>query len=699
MPELVLDGCRPTPLAHYLKALAVLRLVAEQKDRGARGHWRGDRFVLQSSLDADALVRFFVDEYVPTPIVAPWNGGSGFWPKDNREGFDPVRQSTLARLSPYRQAIEASCRVLAALGLTSTDDGGDRKEGKDALLANLRAELPDEALAWMDAALALTPDGPRYPALLGTGGNDGRLDFSNNQLQRLAALLLGPEPADPALLRSALFDQPMAGLKELTIGQFLPAGQGGTNAGPGFEGRGAVNPWDYVLMVEGALVPSAAATRKLEAGRGGALSFPFMVRSSGVGYGSAAAKDEGGSRDEIWLPLWTEPATFASLRGLFAEGRARVPTRKGGATTAVTGADFSRALATLGVDRGVDAFVRYGFLKRNGLAYLATPLGRLRVRREPLADVLAPLDRWLETLRSAASDDRAPSSWRRARAEVERAVLDVCAGRSDGLLDLLFALASAERAFARLLPKAIEKYVRPVPALPAESWLSHIEEDSPEFRLARSLAGAGFRRRMVPVTERSEWDPRSNRVTFGGGALVDDLVETVLREAVEHARDGAAPPAPTRFARLPDLDAWLQGRVDDARLGELIHALSLLSLPEPTNPARSGRSPGAAWATCALVHDRHPLPGLVLPHTPRVASLLAADRVSEAVAVAAGRLVASGVHVAVPRLEAPPRVGRRLAAALAFPISVADRAELLRSLGYRPEASENPFDTTPSSAE
>lgn len=31
-----LDGCAPTPLAHYLKALGILRLVAEQADPNAR---------------------------------------------------------------------------------------------------------------------------------------------------------------------------------------------------------------------------------------------------------------------------------------------------------------------------------------------------------------------------------------------------------------------------------------------------------------------------------------------------------------------------------------------------------------------------------------------------------------------------------------------------------------------------------------
>ena len=53
MVELELSGCRPEPLAHYLKALAVLRLVSEQADPAARGFWRGDCFVLQSALDRD----------------------------------------------------------------------------------------------------------------------------------------------------------------------------------------------------------------------------------------------------------------------------------------------------------------------------------------------------------------------------------------------------------------------------------------------------------------------------------------------------------------------------------------------------------------------------------------------------------------------------------------------------------------------
>ncbi len=87
MNELSLEGCTPEPLMAYLKALGVLRLVSEQRDPDARGHWDGGVFKLNTALDRDELVKFFRDDYKPTPILAPWNGGSGFYIKLDLEKF------------------------------------------------------------------------------------------------------------------------------------------------------------------------------------------------------------------------------------------------------------------------------------------------------------------------------------------------------------------------------------------------------------------------------------------------------------------------------------------------------------------------------------------------------------------------------------------------------------------------------------
>ena len=74
MHEHILQGCRTRPIASYLKAIGLLRLLAEQKDPQAKGWWQGENFSIRTILERDELEAFFCDEYAPTPIVAPWNG-------------------------------------------------------------------------------------------------------------------------------------------------------------------------------------------------------------------------------------------------------------------------------------------------------------------------------------------------------------------------------------------------------------------------------------------------------------------------------------------------------------------------------------------------------------------------------------------------------------------------------------------------
>ncbi len=103
----LLKGCRPSPLSHYLKALAVMRLVGEQVDPNARGFWKNDVFHLVTQLDRDALEAFFLAKYAPTPLIGPWNGGSGFYEGDRTDGREAIRRSTNPRFAAYREAIEA----------------------------------------------------------------------------------------------------------------------------------------------------------------------------------------------------------------------------------------------------------------------------------------------------------------------------------------------------------------------------------------------------------------------------------------------------------------------------------------------------------------------------------------------------------------------------------------------------------------
>jgi CRISPR-associated protein Csx17 len=82
--------------------------------------------------------------------------------------------------------------------------------------------------------------------------------------------------------------------KDSILGQFDP----GASDRP-------VNPWDYVLMIEGAILFAASAVKRHEAAVNGVLSYPFSVRSAGVGYGSAASADEDSGRAELSGPAHT----------------------------------------------------------------------------------------------------------------------------------------------------------------------------------------------------------------------------------------------------------------------------------------------------------------------------------------------------------------------------------------------------------
>ena len=105
-----LTGCSPTPLAHYLKALGILRLVAEQADPLVRGAWRDEAFIIATKLSADELTDFFLTKYQPTPLVSPWNRGSGFLSdKDKSATFlGSVENSPLQRLKRYQDGVRAA---------------------------------------------------------------------------------------------------------------------------------------------------------------------------------------------------------------------------------------------------------------------------------------------------------------------------------------------------------------------------------------------------------------------------------------------------------------------------------------------------------------------------------------------------------------------------------------------------------------
>jgi CRISPR-associated protein Csx17 len=158
--------------------------------------------------------------------------------------------------------------------------------------------------------------------LLGTGGNDGRLDFSTNFHQRLLEIL---DPSEKTQQRSRaraadlLFGTQTAAMTAAAVGQFDPNAAGGPGSSRFGAADSLVNPWGYVLMVEGALMFAAGAVRRYQHDVRRA-AIPFTVRELPEGSASGAAGEV--SRGEVWVPVWSDEFSMPEIRQLFGEARA-----------------------------------------------------------------------------------------------------------------------------------------------------------------------------------------------------------------------------------------------------------------------------------------------------------------------------------------------------------------------------------------
>lgn len=653
MPELELAACRSRPLAAYLKALGVLRLVAEQKAPEARGFWRDGVFVLSSPLDRDGLLAFFLDTYSPTPLVTPWNGGSGFYPGDNREGIDAIAASKDQRLDEYRKVIE---RIRDWPEFTG-QGRESRTKDKNLLLQRCRSCLPNRCLPWLDAAFALGEDKAYFAPLLGTGGNEGHLEYSKNFMQRVALLFAGEPPQSRAAwLEAALFDTPACDMPGGAVGQFNPGNAGGVNQATTkkLEEKQPNNPWDFILMFEGTLIFAAALARR-SPDTSGKISAPFSTPFStpvlAAGFASAALQDK--SRGEVWLPLWPRPASLRELRRLFGEGRASLNGKQ-----ARNGMDFARAAVTLGVDRGIDGFERYAFLERRGQGYyVALPGGRIPVTYRNEAELLNPAADYLEHIGRLPQKDM-PETMLRATRLLTREVF-ACINEPNPQHFIAVSRALAGLDALPNLPKLVKS--GPCRAL-QPGWIAACG-DSPEARLAAALAsltGHGelgpMRAHLAPVNPQQPgaWDKNSGQyVAFRGGTR-ELLGRILLRRLMEAERLGADPWRARLVLDPADLLPLVHGEIDWPLLGDLLRAFSLVRFPRSggapwPKSLRKGRLPHAL-ALMKLLYTSWPknirceLDPAKLRWEGRMAMLVRAGRVAEACGLVVGRLRVAGAQ-------------------------------------------------------
>ena len=545
---LTLGGCGPTPLASYLKAIGVLRLISLDTnhvnkcaaDSEARGWWENNKFHLSTRLNREDLYEFFLRKYSPTPIIGAWNGRAGFLEGDapNRTGANlmlEIGASETCRLENMRKTVDAlrKNKELSKFdGLRATEKrlrqevkklSGSEKEAKEQelnrvvneskktksfLLQNLRSTTDSEHLSYIDACYMLSKDGHVAP-LLGSGGNDGSRDLGVNFAECLRSLFdfVTGIPTDQGReeIEAALFGTNSRLERCGSIGQY-GLGQGGPNATTGYTGQGRVNSWDLVFALEGAVAFAGAATRRYPSASESDASFPFTVPNMvGAGWGGVEAVDEDDARAEFWAPLWPRPARFVEINALFSEGRAVLNGR-----TARSGLDFARAVSSLGTSRGFNEFIRYGLLKRVGKNYLATPLGRCSATPSRTAALVADLDDdgWLDHLRRVGRQDGEPASARQAIKRFGDALFDLSNESIPATKVQRTMIALGEICGWLAVSKKGRAEIGPPPVL-SKGWIRLADDASPEFRVAVALAAIGLKlpsRQDQPEPENSSAD-------------------------------------------------------------------------------------------------------------------------------------------------------------------------------------------------
>ncbi len=719
-------GCAPAPLAHYLKALGILRIVAEQKDPNARGFWRDEHFCLLTTLDRDQLEAFFLNDYAPTPMLAPWNGGSGFfrtWDKKtkrlrkskNAAALERLTGSTDRRLLGFQDAHERAVAALRPrLELVNVETIGDDERKKllivpdgagpefpvatkddDGKGAVQRAMLEGCSRNPFYGSCIVSAGGFReegrivYPSMWGSGGNDGAIDYSGRFFENVGEIIANPQSLE--WLRQCLSGGLAGGM--LTggkgkIGQFLPSGAGGANVttGPGHQNETQLNPWDFVLMLEGAVMFQATVTRRLGTSSASYGAVPFAVDPLAAAHGTPG--DESNDRGEQWMPLWARATSFEETQRLLNDGRIQI-----GRKRATKPIDAARAVARLGVTSGVTAFERFAYLERNGQATLAVAVGRIDVRANRNAGLIDDLAPWMDRLHRLA-EKSAPARLVHAERRLADAVFAALT-RDDA--PSWHAVLRATVDVESIQATGTAYKAGPIPSL-SPAWLAAADDGSPEWRLACALGSAAAyynrktRRAVDPV--RHHWLPlqpggfrfaesdkrlaQDSRVVMKGRDAVGDLCALVQRRMIE-AEQGSKRSVQLESAfgyaaKASDLADLIAGSVDLDAVVTLARALMAIrwSGALPRLRPRQGESglPDEAWIALRLASLPWPLEdGRKIPTDATMLRRLAAGDGAGAVEVALRRLRASGVRPPLEAAVTDETTARLWAASLAFPIS------------------------------
>ena len=717
MNEYSLDGCEPTPISNYCKSLGIFKILSKKHPK-TRAFWKNNKFILMTDLDREEILEFILNDYVPTPILAPWS-----YSKYDK-AVKALANTYNSRFSIYKNEFERTDGTIPAYDKTNQilknffelnnlniDEITvaeckkllGNKKNKKTFFNFCRNNLSDETVHWLDTVFVsdnkTDNDKVNYGPIVGTGGNDGNYDISQNFVLCLINLFSDKDyDKSKRWLELSLFNTltSLEGSKKIL--QNIPGHNPDNNAsyvsGWGYDNESQVNPWDYILMIEGVMLFAGSLSRRQSKNSKNKAAFPFTTENSSAGYATASDED---NRGEIWLPIWNNPAVYDEIEYVFNEGRAQL-----GGKQATTGTEFARAAVGLGTERGISAFQRTCILKRKGDAFLYVDGGQINTHVEPRVDLLNDLDVWYQNIEKKSKSDSASATLKRLTRNFDEAVLKFCRyKKSTNLIEILAIVGRLERYISSyetdLLPLELKS-----------SWFEFCYDNTSEFRLAAAVAsigsknGTSIRENLEPIHYDKKWKFTKDFTSYVWKEE-DNLLNNLSRVLYRRALDGkinscdSLPIKGSIYAKISDIVKFLNGELDMKKIADLILPLSIIledykKYPPWYNDPKINYMPlPEVYSILKLIHP--PSDNENIPFDNSIISLLDAQKLSQAYLNASNILATHGLPPKTyqKNLVMPEQVNfsksleKHIMASLLFPISPQDRSEILSDTVNKPK--------------
>jgi CRISPR-associated protein Csx17 len=646
-------GINTDSLGHYLMSLGLLKAVASRWN-STRGFWRENVFYLAGDFTEAELLNHLLSDWQPQPYVKWWVEAQ----KSDKTG--------------HAIQIERGLRSVAEVRVADT-----------ALIVTSR--------------IVFNP-------IFGTNRKNQKRDLARAWKE---ARTLTEQPTSPDWLNATLL-----GVAEVNVPDFTKAGtwfiynNKAFNSGLDWSREGSLSPWSFLLAMEGALLLTGGAGRRLSARASAYALFPFLSQPLQP---EAHAELEHGEA-EFWAPTWSAPATLREVKLLFVRGLARI-----GGRAASAPHEFAIAALGAGTDAGVTSFSRFEIRQTTSAkVYEALPRGEFHLPTEggrgrsqhhstAIMEVLGP--RWFDRLPSEPHSKRSKKKFTGLRGPIERLLLGVAQTpeNPEAWQALILRLAESQSWTDRNL--SLRKVCRAVPRLGID-WFRHAFPDfgSPEIRIAAAFSSLGAGSDYTAACNIYGIEIRGKTLDFVRPGRPQravwhngDPVSSFLGLTERRLTDSAKGKLPALYSPLrltaSEIDFFLSGETCDlAEVQKWVPPLSLIGWSEKdrwrNEPSgfESLDPTTLLWAffkpffhplelpigtRSFFIGDAGPKPAFAR----QLFALLRSGSVAEAIAFTQAGWQAQGHRVIIPPV--PKAIdATRLAAGLALPISSARLARL-----------------------